>query len=116
VSGLSFGFGMFLYLAGAIIGAVYEVTTVDSGTASALVNFDILHQVEVNLLVRTFTVPVPNPAFFIGLGEAMLWNSSLWNGWASYVRLLLLLGVVSTSVLVPLVLQIYSARQSRSVI
>ena len=116
MSGLSFGFGMFLYLAGAIIGAVYEVTAVGTGTANAFINFDVLHQVEVNLLFTTFTVSVPNPLFFKGLGEAFLWNSPLWNGWASYVRLLLLLGIITPSVLVPIIMQIYSARQSRSVI
>ena len=116
MSGLSFGFGMFLYLAGAILSAVYMDVTIENSTANALLNFDILHQVEVNLLFTTFTVSVPNPLFFKGLGEAFLWNSPLWNGWASYVRLLLLLGIITPSVLVPIIMQIYSARQSRSVI
>lgn len=116
MSGLSIGFGLFLYFAGAILSAVYMDTTIDNSAANALLNFDILNQVEVDLLFTSFTVPVPNFAFFIGVGQAFTWNSPMWNGWASYVRLLLLLGVITPSVVIPILLQIYSARQSRSVI
>lgn len=112
MSWIGIAFVVMLFFAGAIVGGIYESAQVDNSALNTVVNFQVLRETEVSLIFTSFTVPLPNPDFFSSLGSLMAWNSSLWNGWASYLRIGILLSL-TVGAMTTIMLAVFGARLGR---
>lgn len=103
---------VFLYFAGAFYGGFYDGLGTDVSALEAIMQFDIFRDAEVDLFITSFRFPIPNFAYFGAWGDLLTWNSSLWTGWASYVRVAFL-GGITAGVVLSLLIALFSGFLSR---
>ncbi len=99
---------------GAMVSAIYDgVSSFDDSNFNAIMQFDIFREADINILITHIRFPIPNFEWFSSILGLIVWDSSLWSGWANYIRILVPLSF-SAGLLVPLVVQLLFGRISRS--
>ena len=106
-------FCFFAWLAGAILGGVYDGLGVTDTSFNTIVQFDIFKEFEVDLpILSPIKFPVPNLGWFKAVGGLLIWDSSLWAGWANYIRAVLLLSL-AFGFIGSLLMTLFSSRVAR---
>lgn len=76
----------FVWFSLALVGGIYDLQGV-GGPFNTIVQFQIFREAQVDLLFLSLKFPVPNTEWLKALGNFALLNSSLFEGWANYIRI-----------------------------
>ena len=99
---------------GAIVSGVYDgIASFDVSHFNAVLQFDIFREADINILITHLRFPIPNFDWFKHILLLLVWDSSLWSGWANYIRIIVPLSF-SAGMLVPMVLQLLFGRINKA--
>lgn len=107
---LSFVF--FIYVGVMILGGLFDAQGSDTGYLVTLTQFDIFRESQVDLLGFNFTFPVPNLDWFKAVGNAIIWNSSIFEGYANYFRVAFL-SSLAFGIVASIIISLFGNRLSK---
>lgn len=106
------GFSFMIWVLGIGLDSAYSGVVLQSSSFNALVQFSIFREAQVDLLFLSFSFPVPNTAWFAAIGDVVTWNQGMFDGWANWIRVPILLSL-SAAFVGPLIVMLFSAILSR---
>lgn len=98
---------------GALIAGVYDaIDSPSTSNFSNLVQFNVLSERDIGFAgVTAFTISLPNPQWFGSILGLIVWDSSLWGGWANYIRILVPLAF-SFGFIAPIIISLIPGRRA----
>lgn len=106
-------FIFFLWVLGAAVGGIYDAQSLATSDINTVAQFQIFREYDVDLpFIEALSFPMPNPEYFAAVGSLLIWNSSLWEGWAIFLRLFFMLAL-SFAFILPLLMAFFSAKLTK---